>query len=153
ADRHMRRRQLPGGSMIRVLICDDAAEARTLLRTMLTAHPEVEVVGEAASGGEALALTLERSPDVVVMDVAVPVMDGIEAACKLRELSPTTRVVAFAGSDEEDVVEAMLEAGASAYCVKGAPLWELERAIVGAGLPLARLAHALARVPSPPGIA
>jgi cyclic di-GMP phosphodiesterase len=139
--------------MIRVLICDDAAEARTLLRTMLSAHPEMEVVGEAENGGQAVALTLELSPDVVVMDVAMPVMDGVEATRRLLELCPTIRVVAFAGSDDEDVVREMLEAGASAYCVKGAPLWELERSIVGAGLPLVRLAHALARVPSPPGIA
>ena len=139
--------------MIRVLICDDAAEARTLLRTMLSVHPEIEVVGEAITGGDAVALTLELSPDVVVMDVAMPVMDGVEATRRLRELCPTVRIVAFAGSDEEQDVQAMLEAGASAYCVKGAPLWELERAIVGASLPLFRLAHTLARVPSPPGIA
>jgi diguanylate cyclase (GGDEF)-like protein len=139
--------------MIRVLICDDAAEARTLLRTMLSAHPEMEVVGEAENGGQAVALALELSPDVVVMDVAMPVMNGIEATRRLLELCPTVRVVAFAGSDDEDDVRQMLEAGASAYCVKGAPLWELERSIVGAGLPLVRLAHALARVPSPPGVA
>ena len=139
--------------MIRVLICDDAAEARALLHTMLTAHPEMEVVGEASTGGEAIALALERSPDVVVMDVTMPEMDGVEATRRLRDLCPTVRVVAFAGSDDAQVIERMLEAGASAYCVKGAPLWELERAIVGAGLPLVRLAHALARVPSPPGIA
>ena len=139
--------------MIRVLICDDAAEARTLLRTMLSAHPEMEVVGEAESGGEAIALALELTPDVIVMDVVMPVMNGVEATRRILELCPTVRVVAFAGSDDDDDVRAMLEAGASAYCVKGAPLWELERSIVGAGLPLVRLAHALARVPSPPGVA
>jgi len=142
-----------GGSVIRVLICDDAVEARTLLRTMLSVHPEIEVIGEALTGADAVALTLELSPDVVVMDVQMPVMNGVEATRRLRELCPTVRVVAFAGSDKEQDVQEMLEAGASAYCVKGAPLWELERAIVGASLPLFRLAHTLARVPSAPGIA
>ena len=75
----------------------------------------------------------------------MPVVDGIEATRRIRELVPGTRVVALAGSDDLEVVEQMLEAGASAYCVKGAPLWELERAIAGAGEPLVRLAHSLGR--------
>ena len=131
--------------MMRVLICDDSNEARRMLRTVLAEDPNLEIVGEAADGGEAIALGVDLMPDVVLMDVAMPIVDGIEATRRIRELVPGTRVVALAGSDDLEVVEQMLEAGASAYCVKGAPLWELERAIVGAGEPLVRLAHSLGR--------
>ena len=131
--------------MVRVLICDDSNEARRMLRTMLAEGRNLEIVGEAADGGEAIALGVDLMPDVVLMDVAMPVVDGIEATRRIRELVPGTRVVALAGSDDLEIVEQMLEAGASAYCVKGAPLWELERAIAGAGEPLVRLAHSLGR--------
>jgi diguanylate cyclase (GGDEF)-like protein len=130
---------------MRVLICDDSTEARRMLRTMLAEDRNLEIVGEASDGGEAIALGVDLMPDVVLMDVAMPVVDGVEATRRIRELVPGTRVVALAGSNDLDVVEQMLEAGASAYCVKGAPLWELERAIAGAGEPLVRLAHSLGR--------
>jgi putative two-component system response regulator len=131
--------------VIRVLICDDAAEARRLLRTMLAEDRDFQIVGEATDGAEAIALGVDLEPDVVLMDVQMPVVDGVAATARLRELLPSTRIVALAGSDDLEVVEQMLEAGASAYCVKGAPLWELERAIAGAGGPLVRLAHSLGR--------
>jgi diguanylate cyclase (GGDEF)-like protein len=131
--------------MIRLLICDDSAEARAMLRTILASDREIEIVGDASDGSEAIALAVDLSPDVILMDVAMPVVDGVEATRKLHELLPSTRIVALAGSDELDVVDSMLEAGASAYCVKGAPLWELERAIMGAEEPLVRLAHSLPR--------
>jgi diguanylate cyclase (GGDEF)-like protein len=139
--------------MLRLLICDDAPETRTLVRTMLSGHPEIEIVGEAANGGEAIAKALELTPDVVVMDVAMPHMNGIEATRRLREMAPDIRVVAFAGSDETEVIEQMKDAGAAAYCIKGAPLWDLERAIIGASPPLFRLAHAATRAVSAAGLA
>jgi diguanylate cyclase (GGDEF)-like protein len=131
--------------MIRLLICDDSVEARSVLRTVLADQPEIEIVGEAADGGEAIAQAIALEPAVVLMDVSMPLVDGIAATRRIRELLPSTRVVAFAGSDDGEVVNAMLEAGAGAYCLKGSPLWELERAIAGAGEPLVRLAHALSR--------
>jgi cyclic di-GMP phosphodiesterase len=131
--------------MIRLLICDDSAEARGMLRTVLTDDRELYIVGEASNGSEAIALAVDLAPDVILMDVAMPVLDGVEATRRLRELLPATRIVALAGSDDAEDVERMLEAGASAYCVKGAPLWELERAIAGASEPLVRLAHSLGR--------
>ena len=75
----------------------------------------------------------------------MPVLDGIEATKRIRDLLPRARIVAYAGSDDIDDVMAMLEAGADAYCLKGAPLWELERALAGASEPLVRLAHSIAR--------
>jgi ribonuclease P protein subunit RPR2 len=112
---------------------------------MLADNGEIEIVGEAGDGSEAIALALEFEPDVVLMDVAMPVLDGIEATRRLHNVLPSARIVALAGSDEVETVEAMVEAGASAYWIKGGPLWELERAIAGAGEPLFRLGQALAR--------
>src|SRR5207244_374872 len=126
-----------------LLICDDSAEARSLLRTVLADRPDIEIVGEAADGNEAVRQAIALRPDVILMDVSMPVLDGISATRRLLEVLPSCRIVAFAGSDDVEVVNAMLEAGASAFCVKGAPIWELERAIAGAGEPLVRLAQAL----------
>jgi diguanylate cyclase (GGDEF)-like protein len=134
--------------MIRLLICDDSDAARAALRTMLHEQGEIEIVGEAANGLEAVELAAALLPHVVLMDVAMPVLDGVGATRQIRALLPGARIVAFAGSAEREVVDAMLEAGADAYCVKGAPLWELERAIAGASDPLLRLAHSLTRAPS-----
>ena len=131
--------------MVRLLVCDDSTETRKLLRTMLADNREIEIVGEASNGSEAIAAALELEPDVVLMDVHMPVLDGIEATRRLHDLLPSARIVALAGSDEVEIVETMIEAGASAYCIKGGPLWELERAIAGAGEPLFRLGQALAR--------
>jgi len=134
--------------VIRLLICDDSSHARAALRVMLDEQDEIEIVGEARDGQEAVELAAALSPDVVLMDVAMPVLDGVAATFRIRRLLPAARIVAFAGSSEREVIDAMLEAGADAYCVKGAPSWELERAIAGAGDPLLRLAHALTRSPN-----
>jgi diguanylate cyclase (GGDEF)-like protein len=131
--------------MIELLICDDSDEARAALRTMLADHDEIALVGEAANGDEAVELALELRPDVVLMDLHMPVVDGVDATRRIAKLLPSTRVVAYSGADDSGSVSAMTEAGAAAYCVKGAPLWELERAIAGRSEPLVRLAHGLAR--------
>jgi diguanylate cyclase (GGDEF)-like protein len=131
--------------MLRLLICDDAQDAREGVRASLVGQPEIEVVAEAGNGEEAIALAMSHQPDVVLMDVQMPVLDGIAATRRIRDLLPRTRIVAYAGSDAADDVMAMMEAGADAYCLKGAPPWELERALAGASDPLVRLAHAIAR--------
>ncbi|HEU4449568.1 MAG TPA: response regulator [Gaiellaceae bacterium] len=131
--------------MIRLLVCDDSADFRASVRAQLAEQPEIAVAGEAADGQEAVDLALALSPDVVLMDVAMPVLDGVDATREIRRLLPDVRVVALTGCGERDVVGAMFEAGAAAYCVKGAPLWELERAVAGAAEPLVRLAHTLVR--------
>ena len=131
--------------MLRLLICDDAPDAREGLRASLAAQPGIEVVAEAENGEEAISLAVAHRPDVVLMDVQMPVLDGVAATRRIREVLPQTRIVAYAGSDDAGDVMAMMEAGADAYCLKGAPLWELERAVAGASDPLVRLAHAIAR--------
>ena len=88
--------------MIRLLICDDSAEARRMLRTILAGDRELEIVGEASDGSEAIALAVDLQPDVVLMDVEMPVLDGVEATKRVREHFPATRIVALAGSDDLD---------------------------------------------------
>jgi response regulator RpfG family c-di-GMP phosphodiesterase len=131
--------------MIRLLICDDSEAFRFVVRATLAAQPEITVVGEAGDGREAVDLALALSPDVILMDVRMPLLDGVEATREITAALPGVRVVALTGSDDRGVVDAMLEAGAVAHCVKGSPLWELERAVAGAADPLVRLAHTLAR--------
>ena len=137
--------------MIRLLVCDDSRDYRAALRATLAEQPEISVVAEAADGQEAVDLALALSPDAVLMDVGMPVMDGVEATRTIRDLLPDVRVVALTGHGERDDAAAMLAAGAAACCVKGAPLWELERALAGAAEPLVRLAHRLARSASAAG--
>src|SRR6266850_285141 len=131
--------------MLRLLVCDDSAGAREAVRALLADHDELEIVGEAENGEEAVRLAAALEPDIVLMDVSMPLVDGIAAARRIHERWPSMRIVALAGSAEPETVMAMMDAGASAYCVKGAPLWELERAIGSGKEPLLRLAHALAR--------
>ena len=132
--------------MIRLLICEDSESLRTVLRTMLEERSEISVVGEAGDGQEAVDLALALSPDVILMDVRMPVLDGVEATRQITAALPTVRVVALAGSDDRAVVSAMLEAGAISYCVKGSPFSELERAVIGAAEPLVRPASSLGGV-------
>ena len=141
-----------GQRRIRLLICDDAPEIRAMVTATLADHPAIDIVGEAANGEEAVERAVELEPDVVLMDVEMPVLGGIEATRRLAARLQETRVVAFAGSGDSDVVMAMIAAGATAYCVKSAGVWELERAIVSAADPLVRLARAIAAASSPAAI-
>ncbi|MEK6275422.1 MAG: response regulator [Actinomycetota bacterium] len=138
--------------MLSLLICDDSLEVREAVKASLADQPGIEVVAEAENGEQALALAAAERPDIVLMDVRMPVLDGIEATKRIRALLPRARIVAYAGSNATEDVRAMMEAGANAYCVKGAPLWELERALTGASDPLIRLAHGISRSVNGSGI-
>jgi DNA-binding NarL/FixJ family response regulator len=114
---------------IRVLIVDDHAMVRRGMRDFLDLHDDLQVVGEAANGVEALAQTAALLPDVVVMDLLMPDLDGIAATAQLKALHPTIEVVVITSFIEEDRITAALEAGASGFLLKDAEADDLAAAI------------------------
>jgi DNA-binding NarL/FixJ family response regulator len=106
---------------IRVVLVDDEAMVRVGLRMVLTAEPDIEVVGEAADGAAAEAVVLETRPDVVLMDVRMPQVDGIEGARRVLAASPEVKVLVLTTFDEEAYVEAALRLGVSGFLLKVAP--------------------------------
>lgn len=114
---------------IRVLIADDHAVLRDGLKALLSMYNDVEVVGEAADGIEAVERTMELKPDVVLMDVAMPRLGGLEAALEIRQRKLPTRVVVLTQYDNKEYVFQMLKAGAAGYVLKKAAGIELISAI------------------------
>ena len=115
--------------MIRLLIADDHAVVRTGLRHLVATFDGVELVGAAANGEEAVALCAEHGPDVVLMDLEMPVLDGTEATRRIVEVQPRVAVVVLTSfSDREQILRA-LDAGAVGYLLKDAEPAELERAV------------------------
>jgi DNA-binding NarL/FixJ family response regulator len=110
--------RLPVVPRIRVLLVDDLALFREGLHTLLDAHPDVDVVGEASNGQEALALVTSLRPDVVLMDLSMPVLDGVTATRRLRESRASCRVIALTTFDDDDLVFDALRAGAVGYLLK-----------------------------------
>ena len=115
--------------MIRLLIADDHSVVRTGLRHLVATFDDVELVGAAADGEEAVALCADHDPDVVLMDLEMPVLDGIEATRRIVEAQPRVAVVVLTSfSDREQILRA-LDAGAVGYLLKDADPAELERAV------------------------
>ncbi|MEX0786594.1 MAG: response regulator transcription factor [Dehalococcoidia bacterium] len=114
-----------GGQRIRVLIADDHAILRQALRQLLEAHPELEVVGDASSGREAVSATEKLMPDVVLMDMVMPGLNGLEATRQIRKRAPKSRVLILTGYMEDEQIIAALRAGASGYVVKKSDTEEL----------------------------
>jgi DNA-binding NarL/FixJ family response regulator len=114
---------------IRVLIVDDHAMVRRGMRDFLDLHDDLEVVGEAADGVAALDMAAALLPDVVVMDLMMPGMDGIAATAELKRRQPAVEVVAITSFIEEDRITAALEAGASGFLLKDAEADDLAGAI------------------------
>ncbi len=119
---------------IRVLIVDDHSVVRQGLRMFLGLDPELEVIGEAADGAEALQKARELKPDVVLMDLLMPVMDGITATAAIRKELPDTEVVALTSVLEDASVVGAVKAGAIGYMLKDTQADELCRAIKAAAL-------------------
>jgi DNA-binding NarL/FixJ family response regulator len=115
--------------MIRVLLADDQSLVRAGFRMILRAAHDIEVVGEAGNGREALDRTRELQPDVVLMDIRMPEMDGIEATRRITALEPSPRVLVLTTFDLDEYVYASLRAGASAFLLKDAPEEQLVAAV------------------------
>ena len=114
---------------IRVLIVDDMKRVREDLCTFLTLTGNIRIVGEAGNGMEAVRLVKALNPQVVLMDLEMPVMDGYEAAGRIKALHPSCRIIALTIHGGEAEQERALQAGADEFIVKGAPLKSLVEAI------------------------
>jgi len=129
---------------LRVLLADDHQVVRVGLHAMLDPSPDIEVVGEAGDGAEAIALVGDLDPDVVLMDLRMPKMDGVAAIARLRELAPAVPVLVLTTYDTDaDIVRAIV-AGATGYLLKDATREELLHAIRSAAAGRSALAPTVA---------
>jgi NarL family two-component system response regulator LiaR len=114
---------------IRVMIADDHAVVREGTRRMLEQEEDIEVVGEAADGEEAIRLAEELKPDVAIVDIAMPKLDGIEATKQIKERCPSVTVLILSAYDDDQFVFSLLEAGAAGYLLKTVRSGELIDAV------------------------
>ena len=114
---------------IRVLVAEDHETVRQGVRVLLESQPDIEVIGEAVNGADALAHCRSLSPDVVILDVSMPGMNGLAAARAIKEAKPRTAIVAFTRHDDEVFVHELMAAGASAYVLKQSRSIELLNAV------------------------
>jgi DNA-binding NarL/FixJ family response regulator len=131
---------------IRVLIVDDHAVVRTGLKVFLDLQPDMEVVGEAADGSEGVAMARRLEPDVVLMDLLMPNMDGVTAIGRIKAERPGTEIVTMTSFIEEEKVTSALEAGASGYVLKDAEAEEVAAAVRAAHAGEVHLDPAVARL-------
>jgi DNA-binding NarL/FixJ family response regulator len=115
--------------VVRVVIADDHPVVRSGLRGMLASDPGFEVVGEAADGAEAVALTLRERPDVVLMDLRMPELDGASATAKIRARRPETQILVLTTYDTDADIVRAIDAGAIGYLLKDVPHEEISRAV------------------------
>ena len=118
---------------IRVLIADDHAVFRWGLRTLLGSEPDMEVVGEAAGGKEVLERAAELRPDVILMDIQMPQLNGIEATRRILEANPHVGVVVLTMFEDDESVFSAMRAGARGYVLKGAPPSEILKVVRAVG--------------------
>ena len=115
---------------VRVLLAEDHAVVREGTRQIIEADASIEVVGEASDGAEVVELALRLRPDVVLLDLNMPVINGIEATRRIVTESPSARILILSAYDDEDYVSAALDAGASGYLLKSAHGHEVVAAIL-----------------------
>jgi len=118
--------------MIKILICDDQSLFREALRTLLGSFAELNVIGEAANGEEALRCAVSLSPDVVLMDLRMPIMDGVEATRRITQLGKGIKVIVLTTFDDDETVFDGLRAGAVGYLLKDVSSEKLIEAIQAA---------------------
>lgn len=114
---------------VRVIIADDHPVVRQGTCQLLQQEPDLEVVGEAANGEEAVRLAASLKPDIAIIDIAMPGVDGIEATKRIKEICPSTAVLVLTAYDEDQLVFALLEAGAAGYLLKSVEGWEIINAV------------------------
>ena len=114
---------------IKLVLADDHAVVRSGTRELLEQEPDLKIVGEASNGEEAVRLAYELQPDVMVMDVRMPKMSGVEATRRIKAEAPDVRVLVLTAHDDDEYVFALLQAGANGYLLKTAEIEELVRAI------------------------
>ncbi len=115
--------------MIRILLVDDHALFRSGMRSILEEHPDMDVIGEAESGETAVEFVRREKPDVVLMDIHMSGIGGIEATRRIQRIAPEVKVVALTALDQEPFPSRLLDAGARGYLTKGCPAEELIQAI------------------------
>jgi DNA-binding NarL/FixJ family response regulator len=136
----------PRRAPIRILLVDDHAMVRRGMRDFLALHDDLEVVGEAADGAAAVEQAALLAPDIVVMDLLMPGVDGIEATARIRAANPAIEVIALTSFVEEARVVAAIEAGASGFLLKDADADELAAAIRAAAIGEVHLDPAIAGI-------
>ena len=117
------------GGQIRVVVCDDVPGMRALLRVVLEEDPGVAVVGEAGDGQTGVELVAELQPDVVLLDLSMPRLDGLEAIDEIHRVAPQAKIVVFSGFAAADMAERALSRKASRYVEKGGALETVRDAV------------------------
>ena len=117
------------GETINVVIADDHALVREGTKQMLEGQSGIEIVGEASDGEQAIRLVATLDPDVVLMDIAMPVLNGIEATRRIKQDSPRTSVLVLTAYDDDQYIDALLDAGAAGYLMKNVSAEELARSV------------------------
>ena len=120
---------MPGSAPISVFLCDDVQAFRSLMRFVLEEDPDIEVVGEAGDGRAGVDGVAAAQPDVVLLDLSMPVLDGLEAIPLMLDAAPGTRIVGLSGFTADRMRETMLAQGAVAYVEKGVDLEEIARTV------------------------
>ncbi len=115
--------------MVRILLADDHPIVREGLQALLETQPDFEVVGEAANGHEVLRLAQELQPDIILLDLEMPIMDGVEATRRLHQHHPSFRIIVFTAFDNDERIIHAVQAGAVGYLLKDAPRKDIFHAI------------------------
>ncbi len=120
---------------IRVFLCDDVEAFRALMRYVLEEDPDIMVVGEAADGQAGVDGVAREKPDVVLLDLSMPVLDGLEAIPLMLDVSPGTKIIGLSGFTADRMAETMIAEGAVAYLEKGADLEDIAQTVRDLGAP------------------
>ena len=127
--RKTRKKKKSENNIVTVLLAEDHTIVREGIRVLLEAQGDIEIVGEATNGKEAVAMTKELDPDLVIMDIAMPLLNGLEATSQIKRAKPNTKVLVLTMYTNEEYVLQMLKAGVNGYLVKKSAVADLIAAI------------------------